>query len=104
MPCARWLNKAGTAYTALKTKQLTRYGLGWGLSPDWPLAGFSRPIRSAGQDRAPCLPLALAFVAGYSVDLLFTAMDRLVAAFSGQIPGPADQSGSRLSQLPKSTK
>jgi hypothetical protein len=28
-------------------------------------------------------PFALAFVAGYSVDLLFTAMDRIVAAFSG---------------------
>jgi hypothetical protein len=29
-------------------------------------------------------PLALAFVAGYSVELIFTAMDRLVGAFTGR--------------------
>jgi hypothetical protein len=39
-------------------------------------------------------PLALAFVAGYSADLLFTAMDRLVGAFSApekkeELPEPA---------------
>ena len=33
-------------------------------------------------------PLALAFVAGYSVDLLFTAMDRIVNAFSAPDTSP----------------
>ena len=28
-------------------------------------------------------PLALAFVAGYSLELVFTAMDRLIGAFAG---------------------
>ncbi len=31
-------------------------------------------------------PFALAFLAGYSVELLFTAMDRFLAAFSGKTP------------------
>jgi hypothetical protein len=31
-------------------------------------------------------PLALAFLAGYSVDLLFSLLDRLVVAFSGPEP------------------
>ncbi len=34
-------------------------------------------------------PLAIAFLAGYSVDMLFTAMDRLVTAFSGDTPSSA---------------
>ena len=33
-------------------------------------------------------PLALAFLAGYSVDLLFSLLDRLVLAFSGPAPRP----------------
>jgi hypothetical protein len=38
-------------------------------------------------------PLALAFLAGYSVDLLFSLLDRIVLAFSGPAPsGPAQQS------------
>jgi len=32
-------------------------------------------------------PLALAFLAGYAVELIFTAMDRIVGAFSGGRPG-----------------
>lgn len=34
-------------------------------------------------------PWALAFVAGYSVELVFTAMDRLIGAFTGDRPPPA---------------
>jgi hypothetical protein len=41
--------------------------------------------------------LALAFVAGYSVELLFTAMDRIVTAFSGAPEG----SGQRQKAPPK---
>jgi len=41
-----------------------------------------RPDEAAGGIEA-LQPLALAFVAGYSVELLFAAMDRLVGAFSG---------------------
>jgi hypothetical protein len=33
---------------------------------------------------AAITPLALAFLAGYSVELLFTAMDRLISAFSSE--------------------
>jgi hypothetical protein len=29
-------------------------------------------------------PLALAFIAGYSVELVFTAMDNVIAAFAGE--------------------
>ena len=34
-------------------------------------------------------PLALAFLAGYSVELLFSAMDRLISAFSSEAPRAA---------------
>ena len=68
-----------------------------GLAIGW----FFAPDKSTGARLGALSPLALAFVAGYSVDLLFTAMDRLVAAFSGPAPTQPDQSGSRPSQLPK---
>src|ERR1700680_5228090 len=69
--------------------------IGWFFAPD---------NKSTGAGLSALSPLALAFVAGYSVDLLFTAMDRLVAAFSGPAPTQPDQSGSRPSQLPKTAK
>ena len=69
--------------------------IGWFFAPD---------NKSTGAGLSALSPLALAFVAGYSVDLLFTAMDRLVAAFSGPAPTQPDQSGSRPSQLPKPAK
>jgi hypothetical protein len=50
-------------------------------------------------------PLALAFVAGYSADLVFTAMDRIVAAFStapAPKPDPAPEPRSPLEQDPSS--
>jgi hypothetical protein len=68
-----------------------------GLAIGW----FFAPDKSTGAGLGALSPLALAFVAGYSVDLLFTAMDRLVAAFSGPPPTQPDQSGSRPSQLSK---
>jgi hypothetical protein len=34
-------------------------------------------------------PVAIAFLAGYSVELLFTAMDRLIVTFSGPESPPA---------------
>ena len=74
-----------------------------GLAIGW----FFAPDKSTGAGFGALSPLALAFVAGYSVDLLFAAMDRLVAAFSGPPPTQPDQSGSRPSQfskLPNPTK
>jgi hypothetical protein len=74
-----------------------------GLAIGW----FFAPDKSTGAGLGALSPLALAFVAGYSVDLLFAAMDRLVAAFSGPPPTQPDQSGSRpsqLSKLPNQTK
>jgi hypothetical protein len=64
-----------------------------GLAIGW----FFAPDKSTGAGLGALSPLALAFVAGYSVDLLFTAMDRLVAAFSGPPPAQPDQSGPRPS-------
>jgi hypothetical protein len=53
---------------------LAGLAIGWFLKPSGVEAATGIGLVS---------PLALAFVAGYSVDLLFTAMDRIVAAFSG---------------------
>lgn len=44
--------------------------------------------------------LALAFVAGYSVDLLFTAMDRIVGAFSSSSDKPAGGDENRATAQP----
>lgn len=49
-----------------------------GLAIGW----FFRSDKGAGPAVGSISALALAFVAGYSVDLLFTAMDRIVGAFS----------------------
>ena len=50
-----------------------------GLAIGW----FCKPSGADVNGLGLISPFALAFVAGYSVDLLFTAMDRIVAAFSG---------------------
>lgn len=47
-------------------------------------SGMSGPLSSL-------TPFALAFLAGYSVELLFAFMDRLVSAFSGQQPGARER-------------
>jgi hypothetical protein len=56
-----------------------------GLAIGW----FLRPEKVEVGSATSISPFALAFVAGYSVDLLFTAMDRLVLAFSGTPAGGA---------------
>jgi hypothetical protein len=54
-----------------------------GLAIGW----FIVPSTKTGGDVLQALsPLALAFLAGYSVELLFSAMDRLLDAFSGKTP------------------
>lgn len=50
-----------------------------GLAIGW----FLKPSTTEVNGIGLASPFALSFVAGYSVDLLFTAMDRIVAAFSG---------------------
>jgi hypothetical protein len=50
---------------------------------------FLRPEKVEVGGGPSISPFALAFVAGYSVDLLFTAMDRIVLAFSGTPAGSA---------------
>jgi glutathione-specific gamma-glutamylcyclotransferase len=50
-----------------------------GLAIGW----FCKPSSADVNGLGLISPFALAFVAGYSVDLLFTAMDRIVSAFSG---------------------
>jgi hypothetical protein len=59
---------------------LSGLAAGWLLQP------------SAGSVTSSLSPFALAFVAGYSADLVFAAMDRIVAAFSAPaVPPPPAQ-------------
>lgn len=59
--------------------------VGWFINGNSPLAGLG----GAGMSGLVALsPLALAFAAGYASDLLFTALDKVVAAFS---PLPSSQ-------------
>lgn len=60
---------------------LSGLAIGWFFTPD-------NTARGAQISSLP--PFALAFVAGYSVDLLFTVMDKLLTAFSSQ-PNPSTQ-------------
>ena len=55
-------------------------GIVAGLAIGW----FFRSDKAEGPAVGSISALALAFVAGYSVDLLFTAMDRIVNAFSSK--------------------
>lgn len=48
--------------------------------------------------------LALAFVAGYSVDILFTAMDRIVAAFSSAPDKPGSSTAPGVPPVPAITR
>ena len=50
---------------------LAGISVGWFFGPDTLPAGLSA-----------LQPLAVAFLAGYSVELLFTAMDKLIGAFT----------------------
>jgi hypothetical protein len=63
-------------------------GLVAGLSIGW----FLHPTEKDAGLLASLSPLALAFVAGYSVELLFAALDRIVNAFSSK---------SEIEQVPK---
>ena len=55
---------------------LAGVAIGWFFKPEAPTAGGGEVTF------ASVTPFALSFVAGYSVELLFTAMDRLVGAFT----------------------
>lgn len=55
-----------------------------GLAIGW----FFKPSETNGAEISSLPPFALAFIAGYSVDLLFTLMDKLLTAFSSQSPTP----------------
>ena len=69
-----------------------------GLAIGW----FLRPDKLEIDGASSMSPFALAFVAGYSVDLLFTALDRIVLAFSGTpagaVPAAAGSSASAAPQ------
>lgn len=56
---------------------LAGLAIGWFLAPSTKAGGNVLQVLS---------PLALAFLAGYSVELLFSAMDRLLEAFSAKSP------------------
>jgi hypothetical protein len=53
--------------------------VGWFINGNAPLSGLGG---SASSGLIALSPLALAFAAGYASDLLFTALDKVVAAFS----------------------
>lgn len=63
--------------------------VGWFINGNSPITGLGG---SAASGLVALSPLALAFVAGYASDLLFTALDKVVAAFS---PLPASQASSK---------
>jgi hypothetical protein len=67
-----------------------------GLAIGW----FFRSDKGAGPAVGSLSALALAFVAGYSVDLLFTAMDRIVAAFSTSSEKPPAKEEARSNPQP----
>ncbi len=72
------------AYTFTKTSRINFHirqylGMLGGLAVGW----FVTPEQSTGPFMA-LSPLALAFLAGYSIELLFTAMDTLIGAFGGK--------------------
>jgi len=67
-----------------------------GLAIGW----FFRSDKAAGPAVGSISALALAFVAGYSVDLLFTAMDRIVAAFSTTTEKPPAKEEARSNPQP----
>jgi hypothetical protein len=68
-------------------------GIVAGLAIGW----FFRGDKGDGAAVGSISALALAFVAGYSVDLLFTAMDRIVGAFSssGDKPKAKDENSTK---------
>ena len=59
-----------------------------GLAVGW----FVTPEQSSGAFMA-LSPLAMAFLAGYSIELLFTAMDTLIGAFAGKRQAGAPTGG-----------
>ncbi|WFU31485.1 hypothetical protein QA635_33940 [Bradyrhizobium brasilense] len=67
---------------------LSGLAAGWLLQP------------ATGSMTASLSPFALAFVAGYSADLVFAAMDRIVAAFSAAPPAPPEAAAARPDPLP----
>ena len=67
-----------------------------GLAIGW----FFRSDKGMGPAVGSISALALAFVAGYSVDLLFTAMDRIVAAFSTSTEKPSAKEEARANPQP----
>lgn len=67
-----------------------------GLAIGW----FFRSDKGMGPAVGSISALALAFVAGYSVDLLFTAMDRVVGAFSTTTEKPPAKEEARSNPQP----
>jgi hypothetical protein len=69
-----------------------------GLAIGW----FLKPSTTEVNGIGLASPFALAFLAGYSVDLLFTAMDHIVAAFSGSEKTPEGSVKRSLDRTPQS--
>lgn len=81
------------AYTFTKTSRINFHirqylGMLGGLAVGW----FVTPEQPSGAFMA-LSPLALAFLAGYSIELLFTAMDTLIGAFAGKRQAGAPAGG-----------
>ncbi|MET4331008.1 hypothetical protein ABIB80_006866 [Bradyrhizobium sp. i1.15.2] len=87
---------AGEEASALKRKYSLRVPIGAlsGLAAGWLL----QP--STGSVTASLSPFALAFVAGYSADLVFAAMDRIVGAFTTPSPPPTPPPAPELPSAP----
>jgi hypothetical protein len=85
----------GTVVTVTTAKAVLRLGLGGiaGLAIGW----FWVPDASKSVSEVAKLstaPFALAFLAGFSIELLFSLLDRILAALNpSNVPPPAPQSG-----------
>jgi hypothetical protein len=78
----RELTFSTTESTLQFTLRLVLGGLA-GIAVGW----FLKPDPSSADIISSISPLALAFIAGYSVELVFTAMDKIINAFTGRAPG-----------------
>ena len=87
---ARQKAPAGTTFLRLGLGGISGLAIGWFLTPD-----TSKGL--ADISALPTAPFAIAFLAGFSIDLLFSLLDRLIASVS---PSPAPQANQPATPAP----
>jgi hypothetical protein len=79
---ATTLRPGASAFLRLGLGGIAGLAIGWFATPD-------ATKLSAAATQLTTTPFALAFLAGFSIELLFSLLDRLIAAFSTSPGGPA---------------